>query len=302
MRKVLVFGEVLFDVFPDDTQVLGGAPFNFAWHLHGFGYQPLLLTALGTDPLGSQVLAAMQEWGLDCAGVLLNDDAPTGQVLVKFEDGHPSYLIDPSQAWGEISYDSAQLAKLGSTATVLYHGSLALWSEQSRLTLNRLIADNDLLVFVDLNLRPPWWEIGQINDLLSQADFLKLNDQELETLCQILDGSGKGSLEEQAGRLLESFDLKLIIVTRGEEGAFCLSASEGIISVSAPKITQTAFVDSVGAGDAFSAICLIGLLEGWRLEKTLERAADFAAKICTVKGATSNERALYQAQKVNWER
>jgi len=301
MKNILVYGEVLFDVFPDGKEILGGAPFNFAWHLQGFGYQPLLLTALGTDDLGSKALAAMKEWGLNCDGIHFNSTAPTGQVTVKFEAGQPSYLIDPSQAWGQISLDSHNLADGAESPPLLYHGSLALCSEQARQSIDQLIHRNNLSVFVDLNLRPPWWEINQIEKMLKRANYLKLNEEELNLVCQGLNCPDSGSLEQQASWLLKRSDLQLIIVTRGENGAFALSSDQGLVTVATPTIDQGAFVDSVGAGDAFAAVCAIGLLGGWQMGQTLKRAAHFAAQICMIQGATSSNQAIYQLERASWE-
>jgi fructokinase len=150
-RRPLVFGEVLFDCFPDGSRVLGGAPFNVARHLRGLGLDPLFVSRVGTDDAGDEVGAAMRRWGMDQAGLQHDPSHPTGQVTVSIADGQPSYTILPDQAYDLIA-PPGQAPGIG----LVYHGSLAVRRPESRRTLDGIIAGCTAPVFVDVNLREPW--------------------------------------------------------------------------------------------------------------------------------------------------
>ncbi len=128
----LIFGEVLFDCFPDGNSVLGGAPFNVAWHLHAFGQSPLMISRIGDDALGKKVKSAMQDWKMNTTGLQLDPEHPTGSVDIEFDNGEPRYTIVEHRA-----YDYIDAASLPSSAenSVLYHGSLALRNQNSREAL-----------------------------------------------------------------------------------------------------------------------------------------------------------------------
>ena len=124
IMRPLIFGEVLFDRFPDSSVVLGGAPFNVAWHLHAFGLKPLMVSRIGNDALGRRVEAAMRDWGMDCSGMQTDSTHPTGSVEVSFVEGEPSYEIAQGVAYDFI--DASVLPQPDDGEWLLYHGSLAL--------------------------------------------------------------------------------------------------------------------------------------------------------------------------------
>ena len=155
--RPVVFGEVLFDDFEDGSTVIGGAAFNLAWNLESFGLAPLFISRVGSDRLGEQVLEAMKSCGMDIAGVQLDNELPTGTVSVRVREGQPGYTINDRQAYDAIDAAGA-LEALGETpVSMLYHGSLALRVERSRGALegraDRLAGE----IFIDTNLRQPWW-------------------------------------------------------------------------------------------------------------------------------------------------
>ena len=282
--RPLIFGEVLFDRFPDGTSVLGGAPFNVAWHLQAFGQQPLLLSCIGKDALGEQLQAAMQAWGMDQCGIQLDPHRPTGVVDVRFHDGEPQYEIVPDSAWDFIRQEN--LPALPDNA-LLYHGSLALRQAVSRATWEQLPPVTDVPRFVDVNLRAPWWDAASIAPLLRHATYLKLNADELATLVpQAAD------TEAQIRQLFADLPLQYLILTQGAAGAMAVAASGERWQV-APEHT-THVVDTVGAGDAFSSVVLLGLLNGWGMAQTVQRAQQFASAVVGLRGATTRSVAFYQ--------
>ena len=156
-QRPLIFGEVLFDVMPDGSRVLGGAPFNVAWHLEAFGLRPLMITRVGDDDPGDEVLAAMETWDMDVSGVQRDDSHPTGRVQVDLEDGEPTFHILPDQAYDYIDGSLAVGSSAGTTFFLLYHGSLVSRGEVSSSALDDLENASGTPVFVDVNLRNPWW-------------------------------------------------------------------------------------------------------------------------------------------------
>ena len=151
--RLCIFGEVLFDHFPDGTRVLGGAPFNVAWHLQAFGRRPRFISRVGRDPEGEAVREAMSAWGMDTAGLQTDPRRPTGRVGVRFDDGEPGYDIVHPCAYDAI--DEPPQDSVG--CALLYHGSLALRDAVSRQSAQALMTGKPETVFVDVNLRAPWW-------------------------------------------------------------------------------------------------------------------------------------------------
>ncbi|OIO53878.1 MAG: carbohydrate kinase [Alphaproteobacteria bacterium CG_4_10_14_0_2_um_filter_63_37] len=284
----LIFGEVLFDRFPDGRQVLGGAPFNVAWHLQGWGLAPLLFSRIGLDPPGAHIQAAMQRWGMNRAALQHDPDHPTGAVEVSIAHGEPNFDIPPGSAWDFI----APPVPLRSPPALLYHGSLALRAPESRRAWQSLLAP-DLPRFVDLNLRPPWWTPDLVTLALGGARWVKLNAEEFEIVAN-LEGLDPAPFIRRAERLRRQKGWETLIVTLGAQGA--LAVGEGpTIQVPPPPVTD--FVDAVGAGDGLAAMWIRGILSGWSQEETLHRAVAFAARICTQTGATAPDFTRYEEDK-----
>ena len=282
-HRPLIVGEVLFDVMPDGTRVLGGAPFNVAWHLEAFGLQPLLITRVGVDESGDEVLAAMASWGMDTSGVQRDDGHPTGCVQVELAGGEPTFHILPNQAYDHLDRDQALKLVTGEDYSLMYHGSLVSRGEVSRSALDGLREGAGLPVFVDVNLRDPWWNHEDVVASVRQARWVKLNENELDVLAGACDA-------ETATAFRVDHELDAVIVTRGGRGAVVVD-SDGIFEATPPAEVEV--VDTVGAGDAFSAVFILGLANGWPIELSLERAIEFAAAVCTVPGATTEDRRLY---------
>lgn len=287
---IQIFGEVLFDCFPDGKSILGGAPFNVAWHLQAFGLSPLMISGIGDDDLGEKVRSAMQDWNMDMSGVQVDPEHPTGSVDIMFDNGEPKYTIIEHRAYDYI--DSARLP-ISAENGMLYHGSLALRNRTSRDALSRLKQRHSGTIFMDVNLRDPWWQQEFVLKLADDADWVKLNEDELLKL-----GSGKGDIESQARDFIDTHQLKGLIVTLGEKGAIALT-DDGTFAQAAPSQTLDV-VDTVGAGDAFTSVLILGLIKGWPLHRTMQRAQEFASLVVGQQGATVHDLNFYQLKIDDW--
>ena len=179
--RPVVYGEVLFDRFPDRA-VLGGAPFNVAWHLHGFGCNPLFISRIGNDDPGRQILQAMQDWGLDTTGLQTDSRFPSGGVVIKMSGTKHSFNILPDQAYDHIDPEQSRNALDKVAPSLFYHGSLIIRTEKLRLALDDLLTSLTCPIFVDINLREPWWRAEDLPPVLHRARWVKVNDEELEII------------------------------------------------------------------------------------------------------------------------
>lgn len=281
--RPLIFGEVLFDRFPDGSSVLGGAPFNVAWNLQAFGLNPLFISRVGQDSLGREIRDAMEHWGMDASGLQLDSAHPTGTVQVSIEDDEPSFDIVPDQAYDHIDGDCLPPAR----GSLLYHGSLALRDPASRGALERCKHQYGAPVFVDVNLREPWWSWESALKLIQGARWVKLNERELAALVPDMD-----DFDGRVQSLQDRFELEALFVTRGGEGALARDRSGSTVRVRPPRRLKV--VDTVGAGDAFASVLLLGLTHGWDLEDTLSHAQEFASTVVGLRGATTRDRGFYE--------
>jgi fructokinase len=281
--SITVFGEVLFDCFPNGKQVLGGAPFNVAWHLQALGDNPTFISRIGDDALGETIIKSAQAWGLSTDNIQLDQAHPTGRVDITVHDDEPHYDITPGSAYDFISAQSVQLTK---RSGLLYHGSLALRSPYAQQQFKTLRESGDWSVFLDVNLRAPWWDQASLFDWIQSARWVKLNVDELREL-----GFQEPVLEVAMRNFQTQFELEQVIVTRGSEGASVLTP-EGFFSQTPGEIPE--FVDTVGAGDAFTAVFIHGLIESWPIQDTLVAAQAFASQVIGLRGATPDNRAFYK--------
>jgi len=283
-----IFGEVLFDHFPDGRRVLGGAPFNVAWHLQAFGQQPYFVSRVGDDADGASIRAAMRNWGMDTSGLQTDPQLPTGRVQVSIEQGEPTYDIVHPAAW-----DAIECPESPPDMALFYHGSLSLRDPANRQTLAVLRNQRPSFVFVDVNLRAPWWSPRQVLEELEGADWVKLNRHEFEQLWP-----GSGPFRTRAGALMREFGLRGLVITNGEHGAELLTAGGEYLATQPARGMVVA--DTVGAGDALASVIVLGLLRQWPLEVSLERAQFFASAIVGRRGATVNDRNFYAPCAREW--
>jgi fructokinase len=290
-ERPVIFGEVLYDCFPDGQAVLGGAPFNVAWHLQGFGLAPLFISRVGDDPLGHHVRDAMHNHGMDASGLQLDSAHPTGKVTITMSGNSHSFEIIPDQAYDYI--DQGALPPLPDS-TLFYHGSLAARSPVSAQTLAFLNTRYASKRLVDVNLRSPWWQQQQVLELVDGAWLAKLNDEELQQL--VPDADDDASRMQQ---LINNAGLQLLLVTRGAAGAELLTAGGDRFRVAPDAVTNV--VDTVGAGDALTSVLILAVLQGWPYQQALERSQAFASAIVGRRGAIVEEAGFYQPFIDAWE-
>jgi fructokinase len=290
-NRINLFGEVLFDVFSEDEQVLGGAPFNVAWHCQAFLLQPLFFSRVGDDKLGSVILQAMHDWQMDCSELQLDPQHPTGAVRVFLNNGEPSYSILADQAYDFI--DNNQF-KVTNTNGILYYGTLALRHLVSRQTLLALKANHQGDVFIDINLRAPWWQKDDVLTIIQGASWVKMNLDEFNQLHNV--GT---DLKQSMAEFLQQHGLKNLLLTLGEQGALFLNNEGEFFSV--VPVNSVQIVDSVGAGDAFSAVALLGIQLNWPVPVILQRAQDFASALLGQRGATVQNQQFYEKFRLAWD-
>lgn len=297
-RVPVVFGEALFDRFPDGTEVLGGAPFNVAWHLHGLGERPVMVSRVGRDARGEAIRQAMARWGMEPLGVAEDPAAPTGLVQAAVVAGEPRFEILARQAYDNVDAEQVDGVVAARNPAIVYHGSLALREAISRDALRRLHAATGAPLFCDLNLRPPWDHAEVIEWSLAHATWLKLNTDELRRVSGA-DCTNGGEIRTVARRVRSEYDWRTLFVTRGARGALAVDTGGEVHE--APGRQLEGFEDSIGAGDAFSAVAMLGLLRGWETRVLLARAVAFAAHLCAIRGATTEDRTLYDRFRAEME-
>lgn len=294
---VVLFGEVLADIFPDRT-VLGGAPFNVARHLKAFGQNPVLISRLGNDILRDEVLDVMSQNEMAILGIQCGNRHPTGQVQVHIKNGENHFEILPQQAYDFIHPAVVRMATLSVSPVLVYFGTLAQRYEVSRRALKTLLRSSDAAKFLDINLRTPWYDEKTLRQSLRFADVVKLNADELIILARMFELQG-GKPQDQIRDLMKQFDLEQAVVTCGEGGAWQISR-DGKKVEAGVKNKLVKLVDTVGAGDGFAAVYILGVLRRWPMQKTLDRANAFAAAICEIRGAIPDHADFYAPFTHEW--
>ena len=287
-RSPLILGEVLFDRFPDGNQVLGGAPFNVAWNLQGMGFEPCMVSAIGDDSEGETVLAAMSDWGMRRDQIQTYGEKPTGAVEVTINNGEPKFDILKDRAWDFIQPPSIEDY---ASFSYLYYGSLAYRSERTAATIRQVIAESQLPRFVDLNIRPPWFDETWVTTLVDGADWLKLNHEELQKLTGVSCDT-RENVEQAVEKFRNAHKVANFCITSGSKGAYLATSDGDGIEIAVTK--PDPLVDTVGAGDAFASVLLAGLIEGRPLRQVGEAASRFAGKVCQNNGATCRDKSFYE--------
>jgi fructokinase len=279
--KVIGLGEVLWDLLPAGRQ-LGGAPANFAYHALALGADARIVSRVGNDENGRDILDQLHRLGLPTDCMEVDDTLPTGTVSVELAaDGQPKYRIHENVAWDAIAGDAASRTAVAKADAVCF-GTLAQRSAVSREAIRSLVAltPPGALRILDVNLRQDYFSPQMIEESLARVNVLKVNDAELPQLASMLrlDGDVHG----QIARLAERFRLRLVACTRGGDGSLLYSDGQWSDSGGAPiKV-----VDTIGAGDSFTAAMTLGFLAGSSLDRINELANRVAAYVCTCAGAT----------------
>lgn len=294
---VALFGEILADIFPDQS-VLGGAPFNVARHLRAFNMHPVLITRIGNDALRDDLLREMHSRGLATTGVQFDPVYPTGQVQVFAENGNNRYEILPDQAYDHIHAGITHMVTMSLKPDLVYFGTLAQRNMESRLALDKFLTDGKCPRFLDINLRKPWFNKHTVRRSLLRADIVKMNEDELAVVSKYFKLSGQNN-HQRALDLLQRFELKQLLVTCSAAGSWLVNEHKELV-IADPVELSHPMVDTVGAGDAFAAVFIIGLLNSWDMQITLQRATEFASAICGIRGAAPQSLNFYIPFKKEW--
>ena len=280
---ILSCGEVLWDLFPDGPR-FGGAPANFACHAALLGAQVSLVSAVGDDARGREAIAILQDFGLDTSLIRVIADAPTGAVGVTVDAaGKPSFEIRGGAAWDQVPWTPELEARLA-TVDAVYFGTLGQRSELSRSAIQRVLsaaATRRIPRVLDVNLRRPFFDAALIRESIRQATVVKLSDDELAEVAAACGLPRDDNPEISLRTLLARFQLNLVAMTRGAAGALLVSATEVVDQPGIPTVV----CDTVGAGDAFTAALVVGLLRRDPLPSIARTACEIAAAVCAQPGA-----------------
>lgn len=277
---IVGIGELLWDVFPEGKQ-LGGAPVNFAYHAALFGFNCIGISAIGNDKLGDEIEELLHQKKVKT--LISRVGFPTGTVQVKIDaKGVPSYEIKKNVAWDNIPW-SNELQKIAEQTVAVCFGTLAQRSEVARDSINRFLdtmpSENTYKIF-DINLRQDFYTKDNIECSLQKCNVLKMNDEELIIVAKMF-GCTTNNAEKDCQKLLNDFDLKMLILTCGTDGSYVFSKDETSF-YETPKVDVA---DTVGAGDSFTAAFCASILEGNSISLSHKKAVEVSAFVCTQNGA-----------------
>jgi fructokinase len=297
---ILVTGEILFDIFPAYKR-MGGAPFNFAYHMKKLGFPVRFISRVGNDDLGNEILAFLKTHDFNPEDIQIDAHHPTGTVKVDvLGKGEHAFTIAKDTAYDHI--DAAPIHQLlsGTTPDLIYFGSLIQRTQNNFKLLQDILNKKSpgTISFCDINLRPDCYTEQTVKASLNAANILKLNTDELESLAFCPDVNP--SHEKSAGQLMKTHHLKTIILTMGEKGSRWFTAdSDRHIG---PPAASLDIADTVGAGDAYAAMSVAGILKNMPVEKIIPLAAEFASYVCSIQGALIQDFGVYQTFKNKLER
>lgn len=280
MKQLIVgLGEILWDCLPEGKK-LGGAPANFAFHAGLLGADTIAISAIGKDALGDEILRELDEKGLKYLLPRVEQETGTVQVTLDSE-GIPSYEIKTGVAWDNIPF-LPEIEQLAEKCDCVCFGSLAQRSDVSRNTIKEFLkrTPQKCLRIFDINLRQQFYTKALIHDNLLACNVLKINDEELDIVAEMY-GYSDLSVEDKCRRLLEEYQLKMLVLTCGVNGSYVFAPGQKSF-METPKVEVA---DTVGAGDSFTGAFAASLLAGQTIQEAHQLAVKVSAFICTQKGA-----------------
>ena len=278
---VVGMGEALWDILPEGKKI-GGAPANFAYHVSQFGLPSCVVSAIGDDALGHEIIENFTSKGLN--QLIAEVPYPTGTVQVEIDQaGIPQYDIKENVAWDNIPYNEA-LQNLAKNTKAVCFGSLAQRNVVSRETINRFLdampKNDDNLVVFDVNLRQGFYNKDILTNSMERCNILKINDEELVVVSRMFGYPGI-DLQDKCWILLGKYNLKMLILTCGVNGSYVFTPGK----VSFQPTPKVDVEDTVGAGDSFTAAFIASILKGKSVEEAHATAVRTSAFVCTKKGA-----------------
>lgn len=299
---ILVIGEILFDIFPDDKR-LGGAPFNFAFHLKYLGLPVIFASRVGDDENGREILQVIRNSGFDTGLIQVDSKRKTGYVAVKLDqEGRPEFTITKDVAYDYLSYRDEIKNVLSENIRLIYYGTLIQRTYKGSDTLIRIFRNKDpkTKCFCDINLRPDCYNEDIIKISLVNCDILKISDEELDILKHIFQM--KENDEAFIDYLMKKLSIEWISLTKGKAGSVLFTTKHPPYSFqigdtrnnSQQPAASSQSADTVGAGDAYAAVLALGYLYQWEPSLILKRASQFAAAVCEIRGAIPDNQDFYQ--------
>ena len=295
---VLVIGEILFDIFPE-VQRLGGAPFNFAYHIKKLGLPVRFISRVADDANGKIILNFLKQNGFSLDDIQIDSHLKTGIVNVKMRDdkSHDFEIVK------NVSYDNIQFNKkieklLKAAPDLIYFGTLLQRSSNGFNFIEKVFKNKESVtdLFCDLNLRQGCYDDRIIFRSLEYSDMLKLNEEELQKLLKL---ESVNDSKYEIDQLLSKYNIKNMIITKGKDGSSWYAEKKYINRKMRKNIN---IVDTVGAGDAFAAVAAAGYLQKIPIEKILELSTEFASYICTIQGALPSDDKYYNYIKRKMEK
>ncbi len=286
---IVVIGEILIDMFQDYERI-GGAPFNFAFHLKKLGFPVRFITRVGKDRHGKRIIDMLEKNGFDLADVQMDSRHASGTVRVDLDErGIPHFDIRANVAYDHLDLNIADMSGADG-ADMIYFGTLLQRTDAACRQVQRFLSNayGGARRFCDINLRPPHVNLEAVAGSLRHADLLKVNEAELADIQRAFDGPT--SENDVMPWLMETFTVGAVALTMGSRGSLFYGHDGSIASPTAPS---PPIIDTVGAGDGYAAILAAGCLRQVPWAKTLRQASDFAARICGISGAVPDDDAFY---------
>jgi fructokinase len=291
LQAVTAIGEILFDVYPT-SKMLGGAPINFLYHIFKLTGQGTIVSRVGHDVLGEKVRRFLTNNGIQTNYIQDDLKHPTGITNVTLDEQKiPTFNIDKDRAYDFIENTSELQKLIENNTDCLYFGSLAQRSDVSRRTIQSLF-EKDIKYFCDLNIRQNFHSEDIITRSVKTADVLKVNIDEIQFLHNLFF-KNEFDLIKSSFELIKKFDIELLAVTKGAEGATLVNNG----NVDYFNLDSGEVIDTLGAGDAFASILCVGYLENWKLGRINQLANEFAVEICKIKGALPESDSVYDTFK-----
>ena len=291
MKKITSFGEILFDIYPSGRK-LGGAPFNFIYHIKKLTGNGNFISRIGSDLPGDEIFWFMRSHFMSTRNIQIDNEHPTGSAYANLDDNRiPHWKISTNSAYDFIEKEENLFHLIENNTDCLYYGTLVQRNEISQRTLQSLFGKKKKY-FCDLNIRQEFYSKEIIETSIKAANVLKLNIDELKIVNDLFFRSRADEISI-AKNISEKFEVEIVCVTLGENGAILYSHGKS----DCQKTETENIVDTVGAGDAYSAILCLGIMENWRMSKINKIANEFSSAIIGIEGALPNDDSFYDKYK-----
>ena len=293
---ILIFGEILYDLFPGGKR-LGGAPFNFAYHLRNLGFDVRFISRVAGDKYGKEILEFLKKNSFNVDDIQIDEKCKTGTVEIELlENGEHSFNIVENAAYDNLELTDRIMDLIKTPPELIYFGTLIQRTSNGFKIINSILnsSNKKTKLFCDLNLRPACYNKEIIEHSLFFSDLLKINNDEFNEINNLLF---ENKLKDKAD-FLKKYNISNLIITKGDKGSLWFNKKNHINNYTVEKINVT---DTVGAGDAFSAVSAAGYLQKLPLKKILRLSTEFASFICTINGALPETDFFYKYLKREME-